>query len=495
MSSNLPRVAVLIEDGRLGIVSGLNASITAKIGVSTEGDINVPATVNSIPGVRTTFGGGPLADALAIQLIGGGPVLGVRANASQAGTVSAVTQTGTGGSEMTVTGAPNNTYAIRVRVTRSAASAESGDAAYVVEQESGVSVERALPASGTVVLSGTGLALQFGAGTLVAGDVYEFTTEAPRANLADTIEALQALLDSGLRVRFVHIVGHATPTVAAAVDAVLSEYARREVRTRAILEARPRGIAETQAVWAQSLRTEWADYASNYGLVSVAAGTVTMINPLSNRTQPVNTASAYTMRRAAQPIGDHAGRVRAGNLPGVVALGHNEFTHEGLDAARFITLRTHPGYPGFFITRGRTMAPPGSDYDIDAHIEVILEACRVGYIAAVQYLGEDVPVDPSTGFILESEAVAFESYVWGNVVAALGDQASGVRVRANRMINLISTRRFEFDLGVIPRGYLEVITMRVGLLNPALVAQIDGAATGGDAALPGAPAAAEGGTA
>ncbi|WP_027480528.1 DUF2586 family protein [Deinococcus pimensis] len=465
--TRLPRVYVQFQDGQLGLVTPSGAEVHAKIGVATSGVVNLAARFTRASQVAEEYVGGPLAGAIAVALAEASPVIGVRAATSVAGVVSAVTKTGAGTSTMTVTGAPTDALDVLVTVTRAAASTTDGTGAVQITIAGQDLGERALPVNGQLPITGSGVTLAFSAGTLAVGATYAFTATAPGSTLDDIVTALQALIDRRPRIRFVHILGAATPALAAAVDTLLKAAETRNYYLHALLEARPMNAGETQNAYDAALDTQWASFSSTRIAVAKAGGFV--YNPLTKRSEIRSAAWKASARRVTVPIGEDASRVRTGALVGITGLVYD--ANLTGDPGRFVALRTFDAREGFYVAAWPLMSPTGSDYDAVQSREVIDEAARVGYDAALDYLGDDVPVDSATGLIVETEAQAFESFVTGRVRAALGGNASGVRVTVDRTEPILQTKRFEFDLGVIPLGYMTEIQVRVGYVNPAHIAQ------------------------
>lgn len=476
----LAKVTVEFEDFQLGIIPPLG-SAHAKIGVASSGPVGSPQTFSRLSQVPSTFAGGPLASALAVALIEAAPVIGWRANGSVAGTASAVTKAGTGTSVGALSGAPTDALVARVTITRSGTIGTAG-AGYLLTVNGNDATELAIPVNGAIVLPGLGLTLTLGTGTVVVGDTYSFTATSPAASLSDVVTGLTDLLATRPSIRFVHILGAASPALFAAVDTVLQERESRNYFTHVLLEARAMNDGESMSDYITALNTLFGNVASDRIAIALDGGQV--YNPLTQRVENRNSAWALTRRRATRPIGESSQRVRSGSLPGL-----GELTFDGnLYGAntRYASLRTIDGREGIYASDWPMMSVIGSDYDAVQAREVADEAARIGNLAFQEYLGDDIPVDALTGFILETEALALEAYVGGRVQAALGSNASGIRIHVDRTINILSTKSFEGDLSVIPLGYMREIRLRVGYVNPALAllassAPVTPATTGGSA--------------
>ncbi len=476
----LAKVNVQFEDFNLGIIPPLGTA-HAKLGVASGGPLGSAQTLSRVSQVVDTYPSGPLASALAVALIEAAPVIGWRIPGSTAGTTSAVTKAGTGTSVATVAGAPADAVLARLTVTRPGTVGQAG-AAYILTVNGNDGTELALPVNGAVVLAGLGLTVTLGTGTLVAGDTYTFSATAPAATLSDVATGLTGLLATRPNIRFVHILGAATPALFAAVDSILQEREGRNYFTHALLEAPPMNPGETLSDYVNRLNTSFGNLASDRIALALDGGEV--YNPLTQRVEVRNSAWMLSRRRATVPVGEATYRVRSGPM---IGMGDLTFDANLYGAnTRYASLRTIDGRPGIYGTNWPMMSVPGSDYDEVQQREVADEAARIGILRMTELLGEQQQVDTTTGFILETEAASLDEEMIASIQAALSDNVSGVRVHVDRTINLLDTKRLEFDLGVIPLGYGREIVLRVGFVNPALALLSAGAAvqpttTGGSA--------------
>lgn len=471
--ARLPGVTINVQDGGLGVLPATGEGVHVKIGVASGGPVNEVLSFTDSRRAKEILVSGPLLEAIGVAFAqGAGLIYAVRVDANVAGTVSSVQKTGTGTGTLSASGSPLDAYEVVVRITRTGA---RGTAAFVYSLDGGDdwSEEIAVPSGGNYSLPGTGLTLTFTNGasepSFVKDDVFRFTTTAPGYTLARLNDALNALFaQAQLQYQFIHIVGAATPTVAAAVDARMGEAAQAHRYTWAMLEA--------EDLPDNDLRTAWANFASVR--VGVGAGYAEVASPITGRVQRRPITWLWAGRRAARPAQEDVGRVASGPLAGVVRLYRDEYVSPGLDAARFTTARTYPAYAGFFLTQGRLMAPPGSDYELDQYRSVMDLACTVAYRAGLRFVNEAIRVDPATGGIAEIDAARIEGYIGGMLRAALKGRVSeeggqpAVRVQVDRAENILSSRRLPVRIGIIPLGYAKYVEVTIGFENPALAVQL-----------------------
>lgn len=469
----LPDINISVTDGALGLSAGNIEGLHAKIGVSASGIPNTVYSFGDLAAAKATLGVGPLLEDVAFQLATAGACLAVPVAASNAGTVGSITRTGTSPSPgLATSGNPRDAYDVIAKVV---AGGTVGNATFQISFDGGVTFSdvMATAASLTTFVAATGLTLTFAAGTYVAGDTYTFKTVAPTYSSSDLNAAIDALLADARDVSFLHVVG----TVGGADDsakitnfvalctAVATKMATAEAAKRwqfAILEAPE--VAE--GAWAAS--ATWAAFAS--ARVSPVLGRLTIQSQVSGRQTSRSLATAYAARLSATPVQEHPGRTARGPLPGIVAMSRDERATPNGDAARFTTARTFAGVAGFYLTAGKMAAASGSDFAEVQARRVIDKACRLVNAALFVFLNDSLRVNREDGTIFEADARNVESYVDAIVRAELVNtgNASDLQIVVNRAANLVSTKRLDVSVRVIPKGYASFIAADVGFLNPAL---------------------------
>ena len=209
---------------------------------------------------------------------------------------------------------------------------------------------------------------------------------------------------------------------------------------------------------------------ANYARVQYGAGDFDCVSPLTGRIQRRCASWIEGARLALIPIAEDPGKFARGALPYVSSLYRNEAVTPGLDAARAVTLRTFQGVPGYYITRGPTLALTTSDFANIPNCRVIDVACAVARTALLQYVNTTVLVDPTTGYILERVAQQIEANVNAQLEAALVStgQASATAVQIDRTADILATSTEPVSVFVTPLGYLRYIVATIGFVNPAL---------------------------
>lgn len=321
--------------------------------------------------------------------------------------------------------------------------------------------------AGRYVLPGAGVAVTF-AGTFLKNDIYRGASTPPGFSTGDSTTALTALRADSRRWGFLHVVG--TPanaadalTLAAAVGAQLTAYEAQGRYAYGLTEC-PAGEGDA------TLLSTFSNFV--HERMGVGAGDIGILSTLSGRLHRRNIVWAYAAKRSAQKLSTHPGQIAAsdggGPLKNVVKLYRDEFATPGLDQGRFITATTQTEASGFYITRGRMMAAPGSDYENVMNRAVMDELCRLALQGFTQFLNMDHRIDRVTGFIDERDAQEIEAIVQSKCESLVeDDEVSAVEVTLSRTDNILSTKTLNAEVGGIPKGYSEFIKVKIGLVNPA----------------------------
>lgn len=467
----IPDTIITIKDNALGVVPPNTNSLMALLGVCSSGTLNTVYQFNDIQTLKDTLGTGPLVEAAAHVLsIAGGPVVCIKTNGSVAGTVGSVTLVGTGLSVLTTTGSvPLDGYSVAIKITTGATNPAAGLATFRTSLDGGLtySGDIALPTSGVYAIPATGVTINLSAASLVAGDVYSFTTVAPGYSVSDFNTTWDALMADNSDPFCVHVVGipadgTAAAALAAALDSKLTTAQNTQYRFLM-------GLMQAQSASDSSISTGLAAFTSTR--VAIAAGFEKLTSQITGA-QVTRPASFVIAARAAKvsPAED-LGRVASGNTPGITSLLRDEFKTPGLDAKAFSTLRTHIGLPGFYVTNGRMFSSPTSDYQYFQHRRVMDIACKGMRLIGLHYLNDSVRVNSTTGLILEVDALKIEAYGEA-ILRAMVTQpgyASDVGLTVDRTVNMLSTNSLVLHGRVIPLGYAKYIYADIGFLNPALL--------------------------
>lgn len=342
---------------------------------------------------------------------------------------TAVTSVGTAPPVVALTGTPTDYVDLRLEITTGGA---RGTAVFRYSFDGGATwAATGVLTAATVALTGSGLTAAFATGTNYSTDnVYTADTLAGLPALAAFVETQASTSEAAGRYHFV------------------------------IIEA-PRenpNISDTKLL---------AVMASFAGVrTGVAAGTAELVSGVSGRIYRRSSAWVAAQRIVTTPVQEHPSRVLSGPVAGVASLHRDEQITPGLDAGRFVTLRTIPERAGFWVTRGRLMAPQGSDFAQWMNRRVLDKAASLARAKAWDYVAEDLQLN-ADGTLDAVVAITAEKDLAGAVRAGMNTgprtAISGVAVQVPRDTDIAQTATFLFKLSVQPKGYAEYVTITIGL--------------------------------
>lgn len=467
----LPGVTQTVRDGASGALA-LGSDLHVKIGISSTGDEETFAIYTDPDALSDDFGTGPLVEAAAYHIQNTGlPVAVVRVASANVtdGALGTITKNGTGPTitdDVAVGSAPLDAYELILEIV---AGGSVGTATYRYSLDGGDTWSGVFVSASDVTLDGTGIQLDFPAGTYVAGDTYSATCTAPSASTAGIIDAIEVALAASSPFRMIHVVGYSSTaadvaTLAAAVQSELHGAATTDfVYTYAMLEA----ADDTDS----NLVSGTASVGTNR--VGVTGGFAEVISPITQRIYRRPAAWVVVAEIMRRTLAEDPGYFAPyGPVLGVTELERDEFKTPLLDAARFNTLRTYKGLQGFYVTRGRLMATTGSDFEVLCNRQVMDAACAIAYDALLNFVNKDLQVDATTGLLVESEAQAIEAFVLGKLRAGITSpgHASDVQFIVDRSQDVLTTGTLKAKTRILPKAYARFIENELSFRNPALEA-------------------------
>jgi hypothetical protein len=479
----IPSFTQRIIDGGLGLIDGDASDVCIKLGVSTLGTANVLTFYSDPDLIKTERGVGPVVDSAVYHLEAGNDVVGIlNVNASVAGVAGSVAVTRGGPADstgtMTVSGAPNDGYDVRVQFTKDGLNIAAAAAAFKYSVDGGdtYSAEIALPTSGTYPIFGTGLTVTFvngGSGTsFKTGDVHAFTCSAPGYSATDVNNALDALRNNykDAKFGFLHLVGQASTSAGAATIATAVDL---------------KMTAEETAKRYTACFVEWPDESDATILASVANFTSVRVFPVAgfeelvanNKVMKRSAGTVAAARMSRQDIRRDLGRTKpdgeGGPVPGVTKIYRDEGATPALADAGFTTLRTHAGQKGFYLTDGRLRAPAGSDFKFTQYRRLMDRACSLNRDVMFPHLNDDEFRTNDDGTLFELDARNLESEANNALDADLTkkNRVSATRVLVNRKNNIGQTLTLLTKVRVRPKGYAKYIESEIGFESVTLANQ------------------------
>lgn len=478
-----PAVTINELDGALGVLPAGFGKLFALVGVSSAGLTDTPATYARTSDVIAAFERGPLVEAACHYIERyRRPVVLVRTGQSVLGDEGTLVLTDwTGTSVPTLnTVEPDDDFELLLEIVTGGTIATAGITyRYSLDGGRTVSPIQDLGTAATITFPDTGgVSIDFGVGTIVAGDTLTTRTTAPNWNATELGTALDALKNTAAAWEICHIVG---PIDATAFDAIELKFASMLAagKPRAwVGNTRIPDIAETEATYLTALTTIFASKAAAFG--GLCAGACKLTSSVSGRKYKRPIAFAYAAREASVSEEVDVADVNLGALVGVSirdangnADEHDESLNPGLDDARFVALRTWEGIQGVYVNRPLLFSAAGSDFELLPHRRVMNVAHDVLRPYFQRRLNKPVLVDKTTGYILESDAAEIEAGARAVLESALlaKPKASAIEFTLSRTDNLLSTKTLKGQARITPLAYPESIDLDLGFSNPSLQVQ------------------------
>ena len=506
-----PSVSITVQDnGSSAALSVPQASVQLVIGCAVGGTVNQPYATSSPTALQTQFIGGPLVEAAGMVCQAGNVAIAVSCPIVTTGTATAVQATVPGGSSSAVTVTLDSTngawdtYYVLIKCITGGTIGTNG----IIVQVSldagrnfgapisiGTATTLTLGAAySPVTVGGTGIRLNFGAGTMVAGDSWQFSTFAPQWNGAGVSAALAAFQASQYGVAGVgsiHVVGDAmhggsgTSDIATIQTQLQAGVAIFEF-DRAILELRDAknptawgGSGETQATWLAALQTAASGLTAE-PRICADGPYYNMPSPYANAAggSPAyrrNLAWAHAVRRTQIPLQRRAGRVKDGPLANILVnpatdptdgfVYDDERVNPGLTAARIGSAGTWPKKgQGFFMYAEPLLSAPGSQFTELVIGNVLDVACDIGYAAGVEEISDDLLLNPN-GTLSTVALNAFQGSIQQalNVGMTQVSMVSAVTATVNPTANVGATGIIPLTIAVQPDGYVNAIQETIAL--------------------------------
>ena len=235
----LPNANLTVSDRGVGLLPPSQGKIQLLVGYAKGGTPNTVYRFTDSDTLIDSLEGGSLVEAAALVLdTGGGEVVCVPANASNAGTHSAVTASG-GGPAVTLTGTPNDYYEGIVEILTGGAVAT---ATFRYSLDGGDTWSAEILTAATYAIPGTSTVLNFAAGTYVAAETYSWTSTAPMMSTTDLGTALDVAIDTpSVPMPIVQAVGipadaAASVALQAALNAKLEAAVQKRKYSRGIMQ-------------------------------------------------------------------------------------------------------------------------------------------------------------------------------------------------------------------------------------------------------------------
>jgi hypothetical protein len=450
------------------------------IGVSNDGDFNVPTPLGRKRDLIDTFGDGPgVEQGALIAERTGSDIIYVRCGQTTDGEQSAIDDAdfaGTSAVTLNATPLPIDTYDVVVVFTTGGTIGTPG----IVYKESydggrNFGPRKALGTANNLTVAGA-CRFNFAAGTVVTGDVLRLYTIEPIPNGTDVTDAMTALLESNLAFDQIVCAFPISATLFDTVDAGAAAMVAAGKNVSWIGSVRMPTLddSETDAAYQASLITAFSSKATTLG--QLCAGACEVSSSVSGRKYRRPPGFVIASREAGISRHENGANPNLGSLNCSIRddsgnpKHHDEDIQPGLDDARFTTLRTIRGLAGVYPTRARCFATEGSDFYLYTYRRVMNRALDVAYAYFVRRLNKAIRVNKATGRISEED----HQEIQGGFQAALDavmladPMVSGVTAAVSKSDNLLSTRTLTVDFRLIPLAFPDTINVTAAFTNPAL---------------------------
>lgn len=466
--SAAPHQSVLIE------ITSTGALGTGKYKVSLNGDGYSAEQVLPVGGTARILGSYMVASFTAgTYHSGDGYTFAVDGTASGSG--------GGGSPSISQASSPIDNYDVVVTITKSGA---AGTAQATYSLDGGTSVSPPFITSSAYVVPNAGLVLDF-SGDFTLGDTYSFQTCGPSFSNTDLAAAFAALETTYLASQYsmISVVqggslasAAAAETQASALEVDCDALFNLGVNVRAIAECPTVGSVATVSgnLVVDSADTdtvvETAFQSLSAARVAVCAGDCRLFGPLSGLTLRRNASWVVSARLASIGAATDAGWVQLGGVPGVSLLYRDEFQTQGLNDARFTTLRTIVGDPGFFITTCKTMASLGSDYAYMTNARVIDKAATIARQWATPLINSKVPITQNPAAVQGSISAgaaqkldnSLTSVLTAELVNTSPQDAVAARGTVDTNHNVLADGVLPITVAVVPFAYAREIIITLG---------------------------------
>lgn len=469
---------ITVLDPGLGLVN-VAADAPVVTGACSGGATGTLYSFSSLNSVKSTLGMGDLAEVVAKNLVErGGPILAVKSAASTAATSSSVTKTGTGTPTPTISGTPTFRTQTRVRVkVGGALGVAQFDYAHDNFQPANVaptwSTQRVIPSGGTYAFPLLGVTMTFPAGTYVAGDTFDFTTEPAHSNASDVTTLGSFLLTQpGLNFRTWTVAESCTTAtegfaLAVALGSALQLFATNYGYARGICDV---GSADTST----NVKTAKASFSDRR--VAPCYGYEIVSSPLafegySNR---LASCSGSISARANRVVASSAlDRYAEGSLNGTQYIYFDSNADSTVDAVGINTLRTWPRAAGFYIANSYLAAPTGSDFTFWQLGRLMDLGCSAVYGAMQQFIADDLrtlaggTLDPKDAAIVNTAGLNALTQALMRPKNARGRAGlvSAVSFLADLTNDVLDTEILQTTTGIRPRGYTRTINQTIGFTD------------------------------
>lgn len=470
----LPVVTITRVNGTFAPVIG-PPSKALVIGPASSGSVLTKYTFGQPSSPFNTLGYGPAPTLAALLLADNGGSCDVLvATASITGKISTGSIGGSAGLPLvTIGGAPYDTYDVRFQVVGGGA---LGVATFQYSLDGNQTVSPPLLASGSVVLTNTGLVLSFSAGGgFTGGTTATFSTQAPQMSAADLTNAINCYTGSIVAPTVLMVANDTQSATSgsalfASLNSGLTTLNLAQIPTVAMMPAggTDGGTSATIAAFASS-----AASVGNIIAVGAERGRCLLPVPFMGYSNPrLPFSYAVCSRLQGIVLSTNPARVGDGALARWSDVTYDEFVNGQVYQDQNIQApRTWKNFPGVFLQQSVLKSQTGSSYVRMEQCRVFNRADQVARQALSQFINSAVRVKKDgTGYIDSRDADHIEGVVQSALTTAImqpmtaeGNQgfASGIQFAIDRATNVLTSNTVYGVLSIIPLANIDQIQVQM----------------------------------
>lgn len=464
--------SITVQDGGLGVSSASTTNVMAVVGISekTYSDI---ITISSLSEIEKKFGEGELrdflVDAFSFKKKPTAYVLSIAGSID--GTISEVKKTGSSPS-LAVTGTPRNEYSVVVEI-KGDGDLNAGTFAAYVDNRTVVS-KATIPLDGKYVLGNTGLTLNFPAGSYVTGDTFTFDTTAPKATNEELLDAVNKLLASKKKFRFVAVPVVTNYVFWSAFDTLLEGETDKNKFIRGVTMCRDVNSGETVDQYVNVMTgTERGIIQCLRTAVVLSRGKIA--DAVNGNEDTRSVIGKYCGWMLGNKVYESPAKTELGAVSGITGFasyienaekvtfsaGHLKL----LDSAGYVTIRDYYEKEGAWFTSGRMLCDETSDYAEIMNCSVMDRVCSVVAETLFKFLNRDVEIG-TDGSIAGIENLKSQGQLPLDRLKDITREISSGTFVVPEGQDILSTKNLEYYVEVIPKGYLVTLTGVIRFTNP-----------------------------
>lgn len=458
-----------VVEGLGGYSSPSNAMAVIGIAEKTYNDIIAISNLNEI---EEKLGEGELRDFLTDAFsFDSTPVAYVMSIAgSISGTISSVTENKTGDGSISVSGNPRNRYNIVVEILSDGG---LNEATFKVVSDNRTIVTKAtIPANGIYQLGNTGLTLTFTAGTngFKMFDTFSFYTTAPKAANEEVLEALEKVLDSKKKYRFIAIPIETQKALWSAIDTRLEMETDKNKFTRCITMCRDVANNETLDQYVNAMTTTERG-TIQCKRVAVVLSRAKIVDAKYGNEDVRSVIGKYCGWLLRNKIQESPAKTMLGSISGILdfAYYNNKKFSEGhlkdIDKSGFVTIRDYYEKDGVYFTSGRMLVDETSDFAEIMNCFVMDKACSVVAERLFVYLNKDETVGVDGTLPGISYLKAWGQQPLDDMRDIYNEISQGYFIVPDNQ-NILQTKELIYYVDIIPKGYITSLRGTIKFINP-----------------------------